>query len=179
MTLPKNFAKSCFKTCEKIFPKPFIIAVFYFIVFLFIAPTAATAKENNQFNSNPKNYNVKLQILNQKNQKITEFNTAIADNSYTQRTGLMFLESLPKNQAMLFLFEESTIIDMWMKNTKIPLDMLFIDKNNIIIDIVENTSPYSLEIISSKKSANKVLEINAGLSKSLKIKVGYQITFKS
>ncbi len=145
---------------------------------MFITPIAANAKENYEFNSNPKNYNVKLQILNQKNQQFTEFNTAIADNNYKQRTGLMFLESLPKKQAMLFLFEESHIINMWMKNTKIPLDMLFIDKNNIIVDIVENTSPYSLEIISAKKSANKVLEINAGLSESLKIKVGYQIKFK-
>ncbi|MBU6339100.1 MAG: DUF192 domain-containing protein [Rickettsiales bacterium] len=143
-----------------------------------ILSPSVSAKENRQFNSNPKNYNVKLQILNQQKQQIAEFATAIADTNEKKRTGLMFLESMPSNQAMLFLFEESEIISMWMKNTKIPLDMLFIDKNNIIVDIVDNTSPYSLKIISSRKPVNKVLEINAELSKSLKIKIGDKVEFK-
>jgi uncharacterized membrane protein (UPF0127 family) len=90
----------------------------------------------------------------------------------------MNLNSLPKNNAMLFIFEESQVIEMWMKNTVIPLDMLFIDKNNVITKIVTNTTPFSLVMISSKNPVNRVLEINAGLSDKLGIKVGKVVKIK-
>jgi uncharacterized membrane protein (UPF0127 family) len=68
---------------------------------------------------------------------------------------------------------------MWMKNTRIALDMVFIDKNNQIATIVTNTEPYSLDIISSEKEVKKVLEINAGLVKKFGIKVGQKIKISS
>jgi len=89
--------------------------------------------------------------------------------------GLMNLEHLAAQNGMLFIFQDSKIIKMWMKNTLIPLDMIFIDENNRIIDIKANNKPLSLKIISSAKKANKVLEINAGLAKKLQIKVGDKI----
>lgn len=79
---------------------------------------------------------------------------------------------------MIFIFESPRIINMWMKNTYIPLDMIFIDENNQIIKIEKNTTPHSLEIISSDKKAIKVLEINAGLSDKFDIKIGNKIDLK-
>lgn len=147
-----------------------------FVVLIFTKPTSnLSAQEAEQFNRNLKNYNVKLQILNQNKKQVAQFSTAIADNNKKRRTGLMNLNILPDNQAMLFIFEKSNIITMWMKNTRIPLDMLFIDENDTIVNIKTNSTPYSLDIISSEKMVNKVLEINAGLTNKLGIKIGYKI----
>ncbi len=64
---------------------------------------------------------------------------------------------------------------MWMKNTKIPLDIVFIDKDDVIVNIVTNTTPYSLDLIPSEAKVNKVLEINGGITKKLGIKIGDKI----
>ena len=128
-----------------------------------------------EFNRDPENYNAKLQIIDEKNNEVAQFNIAIADSSKKKLQGLMNLESLPQNQGMIFLFDESQIIAMWMKNTLIPLDMIFIDENNIIVNIKTNTIPHSLDIISSVKNITKVLEINAGIVEKLGIKVGQKI----
>lgn len=129
---------------------------------------------NPKFNQDLKNYNAKLKIFSNR-KLITEFNVAIADNEEKKSYGLMNLDSLPKKNGMIFIFENQEIINMWMKNTRISLDMIFINQNNEIIKIVENTTPYSTEIISSQIKASKILEINAGLVKELKIKIGQKI----
>lgn len=118
-----------------------------------------------------KKYNVKLQIINTDN-KYQEFKVAIAESEKEKEQGLMFVTNLPINYGMLFKFEEEQIVNMWMKNTKIPLDMLFIDKNNIIVAIKHNATPESLDTTSSQYKIVKILEINGGLSKSLGIKIG-------
>jgi uncharacterized membrane protein (UPF0127 family) len=73
---------------------------------------------------------------------------------------------------MYFIFDSPRIISMWMKNTKFGLDMIFIDKNDKIVNIVKNTKPFSKEIISSQFLSDKVLEINANLCKKYNIKIG-------
>lgn len=133
--------------------------------------------EEKNFNNNPKNYNSKLIIFDNKNNIISEFMVAKADTKEKQKYGLMYLKELPQNYGMIFTFRETKLVNMWMKNTYIPLDMLFIDENNIIKKIIHNTIPHSLEIISSITEINKVLEINAGLSKKLNINEGYKIKF--
>ncbi len=155
-----------------------IFFIFCFLIVALVIVKPLNAKEVEPFNSNLKNYNVKLQILNKDKKQIAEFATAIADDNDKRKVGLMNLSSLPKNNAMLFIFEESQVIAMWMKNTVIPLDMLFIDKNNAITKIVTNTTPFSLVMISSKNPVNRVLEINAGLSDKLGIKVGKVVKIK-
>lgn len=137
--------------------------------------TETTGSSLIRFNQDIKNYNVKLQIFNNNDIKINEFDTALVDDDEKRGYGLMNLDFLPKNQAMLFLFDENEIIYMWMKNTRISLDMLFIDTNNEIISIKRNATPYSLDIISSEKPVVKVLEINGGLSKNLGIEIGNKI----
>ncbi len=127
-----------------------------------------------QFNSNPKNYNVKLQIFEDSN-TVAEFMVAIADNDAKREYGLMNLGALGRKHGMLFVFDHNQVINMWMKNTKIPLDMIFIDENDVIVNIKENATPQSLEVISSGKKARKILEINGGLSQSFGIKIGQKL----
>ncbi len=132
-------------------------------------------KEIIAFNRDPKNYNLKIQILDE-DKKVADFIVAVADKKENQIYGLMNLEKMPNNQGMLFIFDDSEIVNMWMRNTMIPLDMIFIDENDIIVNIAQNTQPYSLDLISSNKPVDKVLEINSGLSQKLGIKIGQKIS---
>lgn len=129
------------------------------------------------FNSNFSNYNNKIEIFSQKNIPVTSFNIAIADTQEKQHYGLMNLEQLPENYGMIFTYKKPLIINMWMKDTKIPLDMIFI-KNNKIIKIIEETIPYSLDLISSERETDIVLEINAKMIRKYGIKVGQKIKIK-
>jgi uncharacterized membrane protein (UPF0127 family) len=128
-----------------------------------------------EFNTNFKNYNQKIIIVNNYNQNIAEFMVAIADNDEKRGYGLMNLDFLPENLGMLFLKESPQEIFMWMKDTKIPLDMLFISPDLKINHIEKNTKPFSLDTITSGENSIGVLEINGGVADKLKIKDGYKI----
>ena len=157
--------------------KNFLTITAFFLGFIFLLPKAF-AHDVAQFNRDLKNYNVKLQIFADK--KITaEFMVAIANNDATREYGLMNLEKLDQKNGMLFEFNNSQIINMWMKNTLIKLDMIFIDNNNVIVHIAEGAEPLSLAIISSQKIAKKVLEINGGLAKKFGIKNGQKIVYEN
>ena len=104
-----------------------------------------------------------------------KFKVEIAKTPREQRLGLMYRTKLDKNAGMLFDYEILTKIQMWMKNTFIPLDMIFINNQGIIKSFYERTVPKSLEIISSQGPVRAVLEVNAGTISRLKIKVGDRI----
>lgn len=153
----------------------FIFACVSVIFVILQAPQNIDAKEILQFNRDAKNYNVKLQIVDSKQKEVAQFLVAIADSDAKKMYGLMNLEKLPQNHGMLFTFWRDAEITMWMKNTRIALDMLFIDSDNIIANVKTDAEPYSLEMIYSEKKVRKVLEINSGLVKKLGIKTGQKI----
>jgi len=101
-----------------------------------------------------------------------QFIVELADTKIKRSRGLQGRESLDMNKGMLFNFFKPTYITMWMKQTKISLDMIFIKKNGEVTKIVTNTIPYSENIIHSDKKVNAVLEINGGRAEELKIKKG-------
>jgi uncharacterized membrane protein (UPF0127 family) len=119
-----------------------------------------------------KNYNVKLQIINNQNGVVNDFLVKIAKTDKERERGLMWVKKLPQNYGMIFEFTNEQLVYMWMKNTKIPLDMIFINQEGKIVHIKHQTQPESLEIISSINPAVKVLEINGGLADKLGIEVG-------
>lgn len=180
--LQKNNSKKNFKIMKNLGMK-FGFGRFAFFVFagliagiiIFNAPKSLDAEELKQFNRDPKNYNVKLQIVNQNNDQVAEFLVAVADSDYKKMYGLMNLEHLPENFGMVFHFSKDLVATMWMKNTMIPLDMLFVDNQGFIVNIKENAEPQSLEVISSEKPVNKVIEINGGISKKLGIAIGQTV----
>ncbi len=143
--------------------------IFLVIGCLLMSSLFIESSSSSNFNQESKNYNINLQILNQDHKKLAEFKVQIADTSYKMAHGLMNLDSLPINYGMIFDFKTEQIATMWMKNTRIPLDMIFIDKDHHIVNI-ETAKPYSLDLISSKVKVVKVLEINAGLAKKFGIK---------
>lgn len=111
-------------------------------------------------------------------------NVEIADTPATWAKGLMFRDSLSQNSGMLFMFPYESIQSIWMKNTLIPLDLIFISKSRQIIDIKENFQPCigsELECFNnryvSKSNSMYVLEANAGFVKKNNILIGDKIDF--
>ena len=96
----------------------------------------------------------------------------IADDDYQRETGLMYRHKMAENRAMLFIFKEEEPRGFYMKNTYIPLDILFLDHNNKVIKIARNAEPQNLETILSEAPAQYVLEINAGLAERWNLEEG-------
>ena len=103
------------------------------------------------------------------------FKIEIARNSRQHAQGLMYRRSMAADAGMLFLYRTTARASMWMKNTYIPLDMIFISGDGRIVGYSERTVPGSLEVITSKRAVNAVLEVNAGTVSRLKIAVGDRI----
>ncbi len=102
----------------------------------------------------------------------TVLTVEIADTEAKRRRGLMYRTALADNAGMLFLFPVRKRISMWMANTPVSLDMIFLDGQGKIREIVEHTVPFSRDEIRSEKSVKGVLEIKGGLSKRLDIQTG-------
>jgi uncharacterized protein len=100
----------------------------------------------------------------------TIFNTEIADTDELRSRGLMFRHVLPPDRAMLFDFGKPRPAAMWMKNTYIALDMLFVREDGTIAAIAENTEPFSTQTISVEEKVKGVVELAAGTVKRLGIK---------
>ncbi|RAP25950.1 hypothetical protein DID74_02620 [Candidatus Marinamargulisbacteria bacterium SCGC AG-333-B06] len=98
------------------------------------------------------------------------FNLEHANTKEKRKKGLMHIKKLPHNQGMIFSWEKQQIISMWMKNTYIPLDMLWLNSNYQIVCVKENTVPFDLTPINCAKKANYVIEVNAGIINQYKIK---------
>jgi uncharacterized protein len=105
-----------------------------------------------------------------------KFSIELALTDAQMEQGLMFRRSMAPNAGMLFDFKQPTPVTMWMKNTVIPLDMLFLDTSGKIIDIHERAVPYSTDIIASAMPSRYVIELNGGTVARLGIKLGDQVT---
>jgi uncharacterized membrane protein (UPF0127 family) len=104
--------------------------------------------------------------------KVINFKIWNADNPRREEQGLMFVHDLDEHAGMLFLFPGNPHPTMWMKNTYIPLDLLFINEHGRIEHIAAQAAPLSLSIIESPKPSFAVLELKGGASERLGIKVG-------
>ncbi len=157
--------------------KNFIIVSFLVGLALFLAVKNILAIDYNDFNQNVKNFNKKLIIIDDQTLEVANYEVVIADNDEKRRYGLMNLKKMASKNGMLFLYNKHAIINMWMKNTLIPLDMVFIDDNEIVY-IHRQAIPLDLSVISSVYEVDKVLEINAGEVDNKKITIGQKIILK-
>ena len=89
--------------------------------------------------------------------------------------GLMFRRFMPADRGMLFDFKTEQPVLMWMKNTYIPLDMIFISRNGTVTSVAANTEPMSERTISSGPPAFAVLEVNAGVAAKIGLKPGDRV----
>ena len=110
------------------------------------------------------------------NKNIT-FNVEVAKTIEERRIGLMYRKNLLNNEGMLFIFPREKIIQLWMKNTYIPLDVIFISENKVIVDIKKNMEKLSETIVKSKVKSRYALEFNAGLINKLDIEIGDRVLF--
>jgi uncharacterized protein len=96
----------------------------------------------------------------------------IADNEAETTQGLMYRRTMPDSCGMVFIFADSQPRNFWMKNTYLPLDILFLDESKKIVTIQANRTPFSEEQIPSFENAKYVLEVNAGYCKRKGIQKG-------
>jgi uncharacterized membrane protein (UPF0127 family) len=141
--------------------KTFILLIVLLVLFYFYQITQNYPTENYQ------KINVKL---NNKN-----FALFVADTPEKKEKGLSNIDSLQNNEGMIFVFNKPDYYSFWMKDMRFPLDFIFL-KENGIVDLLENIQPQSYpKTFTSKKTADKVIEVKAGTIKGLKIKIGDKI----
>lgn len=103
------------------------------------------------------------------------FTVEIADDDASRERGLMKRESLPADRGMLFEFPARSLVTFWMKDTLLPLDMVFIDEDGTVRRIVENAKPLSEELIPSVAPVTGVLELNAGQAAAIRLQPGDKV----
>jgi uncharacterized protein len=101
-----------------------------------------------------------------------DFSVEVMRTDAGRERGLMFRRYLPRDRGMLFDFDFEQPVMMWMKNTYLPLDMVFIDRKGRVVGIAADTEPLSEKIIPSGAPAYAVLEVNAGTAARIGLKLG-------
>lgn len=120
-----------------------------------------------------------LNITKPSGELIKELDIEIADNNFERQTGLMYRESMKDNQGMLFIFEDAAPRFFYMKNTLIPLDIIYFGSDRTAVSIQDNAVPMDETPLPSGEPAQYVLEVNAGLAEEWGIEVGDRIEFEA
>jgi hypothetical protein len=105
------------------------------------------------------------------------YTVEIADTDRERATGLMFRGSLPEKSGMIFLYDPPQRVGMWMRNTYIPLDMVFITAEGTVRRVEADTEPFSTDLIRSGGEVAAVLELNAGQAAKIGVKPGDRVIF--
>ena len=102
----------------------------------------------------------------------------VADDDYQIQTGLMYRNTLKPNHGMLFIFPQEAYKSFYMKNTRIPLDIVYVDKDSAIVNIQKDAKPFDETSLPSQAPVQYVLEVNAGLSDTWQLETGDKIWFQ-
>jgi uncharacterized membrane protein (UPF0127 family) len=116
-------------------------------------------------------------VISTQNGREVIFQVEIADTPAKRELGLQYRKELPTERGMIFLFPIESQQTFWMKNTPIPLDMIFINRARKIVGIVEQAVPFTLEPRSVNGPSQYVLEIGGGLTKRYGIEAGDTVRF--
>jgi len=103
------------------------------------------------------------------------FTVKVAETEIQRRHGLMFVSHLPERHGMLFVFESDAPRQFWMKNTQIPLDMLFFDSAGRLVNMIHAAVPFSLSRRNSAGPARYVLELNGGAAAKFDVQPDAQL----
>jgi uncharacterized membrane protein (UPF0127 family) len=158
-----------------------IVAVAIFLVFI------NTLRNNNNTSGNQavKNYSAfeftkegELTFTTPESDFISKIDIEIAEDDEERGQGLMYRSKMLESQGMLFIFDREQPQSFWMRNTPISLDMIFANKENEIVKIHKNTTPFSESSYASLKPAIYVVEVVAGYTDKYGIKVGDKIVWR-
>jgi uncharacterized protein len=119
-----------------------------------------------------------LTITQAKPPAVHEFRVWVADTEPRAQQGLMFVRDLPEGEGMIFPLEPPRVETMWMKNTYIELDMLFIDAGGRVVKILARAHPLSLDTLSSGGAVSAVLELKGGVAAKLGLHEGDKVSWK-
>ncbi len=109
---------------------------------------------------------------------LIQLDIEIAETEYETQTGLMYRNSMEDGQGMLFIFPEIAYHSFYMKNTKFPLDIIYIDEQFKVASIIKNAQPLNESSLPSKVPVKYVLEVKAGLSDIWELNVGDSVAFQ-
>jgi len=112
-----------------------------------------------------------IKIIDRRGRVKASFKVEVADSGEERKRGLMFRDNLPLDRGMIFVFPREEDHFFWMKNTLIPLDIIFINRMGEIVGLVENALPESEELLGVAQKSLYVLEINGGLAEKYDITV--------
>ncbi|HEY6484736.1 MAG TPA: DUF192 domain-containing protein [Steroidobacteraceae bacterium] len=156
-------------------PKRYILSTLCLPLLLVVlsTPAATQSAPIEDLSSFPQ---TSLEIVSGKHKH--DFAIWVADTPQREEQGLMFVRELPANRGMLFPQHAPRAMSMWMKNTYIELDMLFIGPDGRVSKIVAHAVPESLTTIDSGGPISAVLEISGGAAARLGLKVGDRVTWK-
>lgn len=101
----------------------------------------------------------------------------IADTNSKRETGLMYRDHLGQDSGMIFVFKHPDHVNFWMKNTEIPLDMIFADANGKVVGVVANAEPYTETLRGVDGDSEYVLEVNGGFAAKHHIEAGDRMVF--
>jgi uncharacterized membrane protein (UPF0127 family) len=167
--------------------KNFIIILFLSLSFYFLQ--GCDKKDDSQWKVKDPRENVNqhpepqfkkegdLTFLKKDGKEVKKINIEVADNGPERQQGLMFRKSMPENEGMLFIFPEDDDQAFWMKNTIMPLDIIFINSDKQIVKIYKNTTPYSEKSLPSGKKAMYVIETVAGFCDKFGVAEGDKINY--
>ena len=153
------------KTFPKILPTVILIAPIA-VAITVMAVFAACAQEQ-----------PKVAITGQDGRDLIVVNVEVAATNAKRELGLMYRRHLDEQAGMIFLFKQPQHLTFWMKNTLIPLDMIFADSDGRIVGIVENAAPLSESIDAVDGDSQYVLEVNGGFCKRHSIIAGDRLRF--
>ncbi|WP_137700377.1 DUF192 domain-containing protein [Marimonas lutisalis] len=107
------------------------------------------------------------------------FGVEVADTGGERARGLMHRENLPKSRGMLFVYHKVGYVAFWMKNTLIPLDMIFLDETGTVVKVHHEAQPLDPTVIPGGDNVKAVLEINGGLARDMGIAEGSEMRHPS
>lgn len=130
-----------------------------------------------QFNEIPFTKEGDLWFISEQGDTLKHIDVEVSRKPYEIQRGLMDRSKMEEGQGMIFIFPRSAPRSFWMKNTRIALDIIYVDENFEIVSIQENAQPFSEASLTSEGDAQYVVEVNAGFSQTYKIGKGTRIEF--
>jgi len=119
----------------------------------------------------------RVEIISPNGTTLADVQVEIANTDAERETGLMYRQHLDSNAGMLFVFKQPEHLSFWMKNTEIPLDMIFANGNRTVIGIVANAEPFSERQLSVNGDSQYVLEVNGGFVRRHGVAPGDKLAF--
>lgn len=118
-----------------------------------------------------------LTFISETGEEMAELKIALADEQSERNQGLMDVQTLPADTGMLFIFETEGVKSFYMRNTPLPLDIMYVNRDSVIVRIYQNTTPFSEAGLPSELPALYVVETNGGYSIANGITEGMKIRF--